>query len=441
MEKKRLGERIKELREVNNLTQKDLAEKLFVSDKVISKWENSISEPDVDTLVKLSEIFNTSLEFLMTGNISTRENKTVSRMELACREDNIALIGDIDINEFDEQGKNIEWYANYYNAKRIQEFLRSLKLEEKIDDYTKRHENDVNYYICGYNKNDSPLENIKFIKATRDRSEITKFCQEAEKNGWHKFEVYHKTLDSSYCYQDFECLSMHIVNKDGKPQIYISWQLLDNDSAIIEVKLHDVESRHMFFASAGIMREMICVLHEIDIINWENKPCGYPICHIMYLLEGELTNDDDVQGFFYVTPDKDVYLYFVKALKELMFKVMDSLSYKRFISLFNDDLEPYYRYGENSDCTKRIFKAIEEENEIMKKRNIERSNNKWGREDELLRKYLEMFDELPPLLMSFSYNHPIYLKLMKQAIENNEPITAQKVEQEIEKNGIKYDVD
>ena len=71
MEKKskthNLGERIKQLRLSSKMTQSSLAEKLFVSDKVISKWEKGKSIPDVDILLDLSEIFDISIEYLLTG--------------------------------------------------------------------------------------------------------------------------------------------------------------------------------------------------------------------------------------------------------------------------------------------------------------------------------------------------------------------------------------
>ena len=70
-----LGERIKQLRVDNKLTQSALAEQLFVSDKVISKWENNKSIPDVDILLDLSNIFHVSIEYLLTGQISSKKTK------------------------------------------------------------------------------------------------------------------------------------------------------------------------------------------------------------------------------------------------------------------------------------------------------------------------------------------------------------------------------
>lgn len=62
-----LGERIYKLRTEKNLSQGDLADALEVSRQSISKWETSGSVPELDKLVKLSEIFDVSLDELITG--------------------------------------------------------------------------------------------------------------------------------------------------------------------------------------------------------------------------------------------------------------------------------------------------------------------------------------------------------------------------------------
>ena len=50
------------------LTQQELADKLFVSNKVISKWETGKSVPDTSMLVELSKVLNISLDELLNVN-------------------------------------------------------------------------------------------------------------------------------------------------------------------------------------------------------------------------------------------------------------------------------------------------------------------------------------------------------------------------------------
>ena len=60
-----LGNHIYNLRVARGLTQRDIAEKLAISDKAISKWENGTSQPSVYNLQKLADIFDITLEELL----------------------------------------------------------------------------------------------------------------------------------------------------------------------------------------------------------------------------------------------------------------------------------------------------------------------------------------------------------------------------------------
>ena len=62
-----LGERICKLRTRKNLSQGELADALDVSRQSISKWETGASVPELDKLIRLSEIFDVSLDELITG--------------------------------------------------------------------------------------------------------------------------------------------------------------------------------------------------------------------------------------------------------------------------------------------------------------------------------------------------------------------------------------
>lgn len=56
--------KIKELREEYRLTQKELADKIANVQRNVSNWENGTSEPDCETIVKLADLFNVSLDEL-----------------------------------------------------------------------------------------------------------------------------------------------------------------------------------------------------------------------------------------------------------------------------------------------------------------------------------------------------------------------------------------
>lgn len=60
-----LGEKIYTLRNEKNLSQGNLADMLDVSRQSVSKWENNIAVPDLDKIIKLSEIFGVTVDELV----------------------------------------------------------------------------------------------------------------------------------------------------------------------------------------------------------------------------------------------------------------------------------------------------------------------------------------------------------------------------------------
>ena len=70
------GTVIRELREKNRMTQRELAEKLCVSDKTISKWETGKGYPDITLLEPIAEAFGISVTELISGN--TVHNTNIS---------------------------------------------------------------------------------------------------------------------------------------------------------------------------------------------------------------------------------------------------------------------------------------------------------------------------------------------------------------------------
>lgn len=71
MQTETIGERIKYLRKKNSITQKELAKTLYVSESTVSGWERGRAEPSIDFIVRLTALFQTSLNYLIIGNKKT----------------------------------------------------------------------------------------------------------------------------------------------------------------------------------------------------------------------------------------------------------------------------------------------------------------------------------------------------------------------------------
>ncbi len=78
--KQTLGALIARTRKEKGMTQLELAEKMGVTDKAVSKWERDLSCPDVSSLPTLAQVLGLSLEELMQGKSETPapENKVAA---------------------------------------------------------------------------------------------------------------------------------------------------------------------------------------------------------------------------------------------------------------------------------------------------------------------------------------------------------------------------
>ncbi|MGM9644811.1 MAG: helix-turn-helix domain-containing protein [Eubacteriales bacterium] len=64
----KVGSKITKYRKEQNLTQDDIAEKLFVSRQLVSKWENGAGVPSIDVLLELCDLFQITFEELLCLN-------------------------------------------------------------------------------------------------------------------------------------------------------------------------------------------------------------------------------------------------------------------------------------------------------------------------------------------------------------------------------------
>lgn len=73
--------RIAELRKERNMTQKELADSLFVSKSTVSKWENNVAVPDIYMMEKMAEVFQVSVEELLYTDTRTKNVPEQEKVE------------------------------------------------------------------------------------------------------------------------------------------------------------------------------------------------------------------------------------------------------------------------------------------------------------------------------------------------------------------------
>ena len=81
MKKETFGNMVAVLRKEKGMTQLELAEKMGVTDKAVSKWERDLSFPDVSSIQKLAEILEVSVDELMQVKAATKEDTTKKKID------------------------------------------------------------------------------------------------------------------------------------------------------------------------------------------------------------------------------------------------------------------------------------------------------------------------------------------------------------------------
>ncbi len=97
MNQKKIGEFLKELRKEKELTQEQLAEKFYVSNRTVSRWETGSNLPDISTLVELADFYNCDIREIINGerkseNMNEEEKKTLKAVAEYAEEDKATLL-------------------------------------------------------------------------------------------------------------------------------------------------------------------------------------------------------------------------------------------------------------------------------------------------------------------------------------------------------------
>lgn len=93
MDAKKIGQFIQKRRQELNLTQEELADRLYVSNKTISKWENGRGIPSVELLMPICEVLKVELKELLSGEKdSSYEDLLIQEMKTSKRNQFIKFI-------------------------------------------------------------------------------------------------------------------------------------------------------------------------------------------------------------------------------------------------------------------------------------------------------------------------------------------------------------
>lgn len=100
-----LADRIKELRELNKFTQDELGERLAVSGKTVSSWENSRSEPKMGMIENMAKIFNCKKSDIIGDNeiLETKFSTPQEAFEYIIKQPTVAMYGGYDLEKMSDE--------------------------------------------------------------------------------------------------------------------------------------------------------------------------------------------------------------------------------------------------------------------------------------------------------------------------------------------------
>lgn len=77
-----IADRIQHLRKVKGISQEELADKVGVSRQAVSKWESEQGQPEITNIIKLSEFYNVTTDYLLVGKVENNISNTVQKENL-----------------------------------------------------------------------------------------------------------------------------------------------------------------------------------------------------------------------------------------------------------------------------------------------------------------------------------------------------------------------
>lgn len=122
-----IGKRLNKLRKTKNITQLELADILFVTDKTISSWESNRTTPSLEMLVKLSEILNYNIGYLIYGD--NFKNDIETEIKITDKKYNELITFFKNNAKFLTENKQLDTYyqptyRKFLNDKEVNEWLR-----------------------------------------------------------------------------------------------------------------------------------------------------------------------------------------------------------------------------------------------------------------------------------------------------------------------------
>jgi len=367
MNQEKIGQLIKKLRVSKKMTQKELGDKLGVTDRAISRWERGIGMPDYSLITSLCRELDISIDELLDGKREVKNSKFFKKIIIVIFGIIILLAififgdylmiqkGNIPIfyrskEYFDNM---IIYYAPFCNVYRVN---YDTRWEYIIVDNKKEYDKDTipnmpfNYHLSGINNMLKYQDKISID--TINSLPLSEYYPSIKRNG--------DTLDINYLVED------RFIKED----YYLERSLFYNGMMLLVLD-RNIEKINFYFLNDTYHLERSKVKEIFDLSDMENKYLDLRVTFIKYV--EPLLNNDEVIAYYYKAFFLDSYLDDVEKII-----VYDSTGNK-VIKTIND----LSKVREFTNILKRGMK-------LLKDANITMEGNAW--KVSLLKENVEIFN-------------------------------------------------
>lgn len=125
MDQKKIGGFLRELRKESGLTQEQLSEKLGVTNRSISRWENGTNMPDFDLVIELANLYDITIEEFLDGE---RKNNMIEKE----KEETLLKVAEYENNDKMNLSRRTRWVFIVAMLAQCLEFVLRMLADEGI---------------------------------------------------------------------------------------------------------------------------------------------------------------------------------------------------------------------------------------------------------------------------------------------------------------------
>lgn len=285
MNTEKIGKFIAKKRKEKNYTQKELADKLSVTDRAVSKWERGMGCPDISLLEKISKILDISIVELLNGeeqeNIKIIEKDIINSMKYSKINTKIKIINNLNVilSTLIIFIVILLLSFNIFNSYK----LNKVEKEDYNDPYvTQKSVKNIENYI-------NIIKSNKGKYNEEDYNNILKYVNSLEQSLNNKY-IYQKSFNIKDFYKFSEYYNKDLYTKYNGLNNSLYYILIKYDTSIIDNMLkyesQNKNIKELYFSVASI----ISMSYKYDFKN-DNLSHISSIMRLMYNQEENLLKD------------------------------------------------------------------------------------------------------------------------------------------------------